>query len=231
METINLKLKNCYGVKSLECSFDFSEKSTYAIYAPNGTMKTSFAKTFFDISLNRASSDLVFTERENVREVTKEDGSDLLPNEVFVIQPYNEGYKSSKVSTLLVNQALRDEYEAIHNSLDEKKDELIRELSALSGTNKDTERLISLDIAFDDKAIFTALARLKAEVLNKSDSELGDVVYSKVLNAKTEGFLNTKDFKEKILEYMTKYNELIDASTYFKEEYLTIIMPQRLPKI
>lgn len=50
-----MNLKNCYGIQSLEKEFDFSRTGNgkpraYAIYAPNGTMKTSFSKTFVDLS-------------------------------------------------------------------------------------------------------------------------------------------------------------------------------------
>lgn len=47
-----LKLTNCYGIAHLEHFFVFtSEKNrSFAIYAPNGIMKTSFSKTFEDLS-------------------------------------------------------------------------------------------------------------------------------------------------------------------------------------
>lgn len=50
MEKLKVSLENCYGIKKLEHNFDFSDGKTCSIYASNGTMKTSFAKTFKDIS-------------------------------------------------------------------------------------------------------------------------------------------------------------------------------------
>ena len=64
MKEINVGLENCYGIKKLSKNFDFSAKSTYAIYAPNGIMKTSLAKTFLDLSNGAESQDSIFTERE-----------------------------------------------------------------------------------------------------------------------------------------------------------------------
>ena len=52
MEKINIYLENCYGIKKLNHTIDFSGKKGYLIYAPNGTMKSSFARTFEDISKN-----------------------------------------------------------------------------------------------------------------------------------------------------------------------------------
>ena len=46
MDKVTVDLKNCYGIKALKTEFDFSGKRAYAIYAPNGVMKTSFARRF-----------------------------------------------------------------------------------------------------------------------------------------------------------------------------------------
>ncbi|HEY5591309.1 MAG TPA: hypothetical protein VIK55_09855 [Paludibacter sp.] len=42
MNKLKIDLEYCYGVKKLNYEFDFTIKPTYAIYAPNGIMKTSF---------------------------------------------------------------------------------------------------------------------------------------------------------------------------------------------
>lgn len=52
-----IDLQNCYGIKSLTTEFDFSEKRTFAIYAPNGAMKSSFAQTFRDVAAGVESRD------------------------------------------------------------------------------------------------------------------------------------------------------------------------------
>ena len=48
MKKISVNFEHCYGINKLQYDFDF-EKSTFSVYAPNGAMKTSFAKTFKDI--------------------------------------------------------------------------------------------------------------------------------------------------------------------------------------
>jgi len=50
MKKLNIDLENCYGIKKLKTQFDFSQGKAYAIYAPNGAMKTSLAQTFKDIA-------------------------------------------------------------------------------------------------------------------------------------------------------------------------------------
>lgn len=46
MRSINIEMTNCYGINKLNYTFDFTEdNNVYTIYARNGLMKTSFAKT------------------------------------------------------------------------------------------------------------------------------------------------------------------------------------------
>jgi len=49
MQTLRIKLENCYGIKKLKTDLDFSQARAIAVYAPNGAMKTSLAQTFKDL--------------------------------------------------------------------------------------------------------------------------------------------------------------------------------------
>ena len=46
MDELKLQLKNCYGIQEMKSQIDFSNNNVAIIYAPNGTMKSSLAKTF-----------------------------------------------------------------------------------------------------------------------------------------------------------------------------------------
>lgn len=70
------------------------------LYAPNGVMKTSFAKTFKDLSERRDSKDSIFPERQTKRQVFDEIGNMASPENIFVISPYERGYHSQRMSTL-----------------------------------------------------------------------------------------------------------------------------------
>lgn len=44
--TVTVNMKNCYGIDALDHTFDFSNNNMpVLVYAPNGVMKTSLAKT------------------------------------------------------------------------------------------------------------------------------------------------------------------------------------------
>ncbi|OAE57424.1 hypothetical protein A7J67_23150 [Achromobacter xylosoxidans] len=82
---LNLDLKNCYGISDLKHRFDFTTSSGYAIYAPNGFMKTSLSKTFDDHAKDKQSEDLIFPDRVTTRELTDENGSSITAESIFVI--------------------------------------------------------------------------------------------------------------------------------------------------
>ncbi|NQV17137.1 MAG: hypothetical protein HQ534_01135 [Armatimonadetes bacterium] len=217
MKKLNIELENCYGIKKLKCSFDFTEKSTYAIYAPNGAMKTSFAKTFLDISNGEESHDSIFKDRKTKRNITDESATELISNKVFVVSPYSRDFKSKKISTLLVNKKLKEKYEKIHADIDDKKEILLVELKNLSGVKKGIEETFSNDFTHTPKEFFKSMLRVKTEVFDKAEPEFENIIYQKIFNDRAVAFLETKDFKTKLTEYIDKYNELIDSSTYFKK--------------
>ena len=217
MQKVKLNLQNCYGITKLEKEFDFSSNKTYAIYAPNGVMKTSFAKTFIDFSNNVESKDLIFSDRKTVREITIENNTSLSKDSVFVIEPYNENFNSMKMSTLLVNKDLKEKYDKIHIKIDDEKERFLKELRGMSGLKDTIEDEISLVFTSETGRLFDSLGRVEKEVLDESEALYSDIKYKEIFNEKVVAFLITKDFKEKIEEYITKYDQLIVSSKYFRK--------------
>src|SRR5437016_269628 len=72
MDKITVALENCYGIRKLRHQFDFSQRKAYAIYAPNGSMKSSFAATFKNIADGTKPVDRIFPERTSVSKITDE---------------------------------------------------------------------------------------------------------------------------------------------------------------
>lgn len=217
MKKLILKFEHCYGIKKLENEFDFSNCTSYAIYAPNGSMKTSFAKTFIDASNGVKSKDLIFPARNTTREIKDENGTEIDKSVIQVIEPYNENYNSDKVSTLLVNKALKERYDTIHKTINENKEELLKPLKKLSGLRSEIESEISMAFTSEEAKLFTALERVEKEVSELTDPNFADIEYSEIFNEKVLKFLQTKDFSTKVAQYISKYDELIEKSNYFKK--------------
>ena len=134
MEKIQLKLRNCYGIEDLEYSFDFSQGSVIAVYAPNGVMKTSLAKTFMDHCLGNKSIDLVYPIRETTREIIDvRAGVELPGSQVLVVEPYKEDYTSQKASLLLLERSIKKKYDDALNAVEGAASELMKKLKVRSG--------------------------------------------------------------------------------------------------
>ena len=105
MDKIEMEFKNCYGIKELKYVFDFTKENGYLIYAPNGTMKTSFAKCLQDISRGQIPSDKIYVDRQATYVLVDESSQQLAEN-ILVVESYNEQLSTEKVSTLLVNSGV-----------------------------------------------------------------------------------------------------------------------------
>jgi len=222
MKKLFLDLEHCYGIKRLQAEFDFEQHgNVFTIYAPNGVMKTSLANTFRDVSNGTSTIDRIWKQNQTRRIIHDENHIALEPESVFVIEPYNENYRSDRISTLLVNDALRQRYLAIHKEIDEKTQTLISELKGPTGLKQGIREELSNAIMSDPNDFFRALGRVKNEVENDDETPLGDIVYSDIFNPKVEPVLNDPAFINKIEDYMKKYDELLSRSTFFRKGVFT----------
>lgn len=218
MDQLNVDLENCYGIKRLTHQFDFSVYKSYAIYAPNGVMKSSFANTFQDVANDVISQDRVFPSRIPKRVIADSSGAPCPKESVFVVMPYNEEFAhSEKTSTLLVNATLRKAYEQLHADVDRTTDELLKALRLQSGSKRDMGKEISECLFQRDDAFHSALLGVAEEVYAEQDAPFKDVPYDVFFNDHVLKFLGTEDIRTAIDLYVKKYNELLASSTYFKK--------------
>jgi len=217
MNGVKVNLKNCYGIRSFEFEFSFTDKKAYIIYAQNGVMKSSFAQTFKDFSENKDSEDRIYKSRLTTREISDLDGNQLATESVFVIVPYNKSFRSQKISYLLANKTLKEEYDEIHIDIESKKELLINALKKTSGIRSDIEEIFSEAVARDKKMFFKAVMMADYEVVNGESSEFGKIHYQTIFNEKVMSVLNDNEFLSNIREYITTYDKLIECSTFFKK--------------
>lgn len=214
MEKLKIKFEYCYGIKKLEKEFVFSNR-TFAIYAPNGSMKTSFAKVFKDLIKEEETKDLIYPERTTIREIKNENDVALLKEEVFVIEPYNETYFSDKESTLVVEKALREQYEKIYSDLDKEKNSFVKNLKSISQSTDCEEEILSTFSENEKDTLFEILERLFS-LINNSNTQYS-FRYNDIFDKKG----NVKKFLDKysktLDEYIKQYDSLISQSGFFKK--------------
>ena len=107
MKTLTIKLEHCYGIRTLDAKLDFATAKAIAIYAPNGSMKTSLAQTFQDIASGTDSKDRIFPARVCTRVVRDENDADLPKDSVLVSRLAHCGFATSSGLTGLSSQADR----------------------------------------------------------------------------------------------------------------------------
>ena len=218
MDRVSIELENCYGIKRLQNQFDFSNHKVYAIYAPNGAMKSSLAQIFQDVADGVVSTDRIFQARVSSRKIADEHGDELAKATIFVVRPYDEEFgPTEKTSTLLVDAKLRKEYEQLHVGIDNAKSLLLKALQEQSHSKKELEKEISSAFTSSDEEFYTALTRIKKELLEQKDAPFADVNYDTIFDDKVLAAIGTKDVKTAIEGYVKRYNELLAASIYFKK--------------
>lgn len=213
MKKIKVELLNCYGIKKLNYEFDFNTNNACIIYAPNGTMKTSFTKTIKDIKLGNESKDRIYQDREYKRSVIR-DGENIKTNEIVVFESLDENFESDKISNLIVNAELKKKYDEINNEIDKSKKELLKLLEKKSGITMRSGLEDTINKDFNNRNIFEALIDANKIDVNR-DIEL--IKYKDVINDKIEKFISDTEVRKLLKEYIEKYDELLSKSTFFKK--------------
>lgn len=222
MKTMTVALKHCHGIRDLNAAFSFEKGNAVAVYAPNGTMKTSLARTFKDLAGGQETADHMFPTRETQRVVTDENGDDLDPNDVVVVLSYDEELgPTESTSTLLVNPELRKEYEGLQIDLLDARDELVAALKTQSGTKQDVASTLSRVFTQQNDRFFEALVRITYEVEQLEDTRFADLPYDVLFNQKVDAALRTPGVQSELAEYVTRLNELLDASSFFDRSTFT----------
>lgn len=223
IQKVKINFEHCYGIHKLCSDFDFSKSNMQLIYAPNGTMKTSFAKTFKDMSDPRGKTkphDQLDKTLQPTCKVMVEDDSgserNITPGEIKVIDSYDPAFSSEEsILTLLANKDIRQQYVDIFRELDNEKKSALSPLKKITGSSNYEQEIIG---AFSDPgtkklSIFEVLATIIDDV--KQSKSTFDFVYNHVFDPKGK----VRDFLDEnydlLQKYSEKYNELLSSSQFF----------------
>ena len=222
MQKLKIALEYCYGIKRLYHEIDFSSYPAVAIYAPNGAMKSSLTNTFQDIAEGKQTSDRIFPDRDSIRTIVDENDDELDPKSIMVVRPYDEDLGSiENTSTLLVNVSLRKDYEKLNASVEANKKQLLDAMKSQSGSKRNLEAEISQAFTPNADQFTNAILRISEEVLGQSDAPFATIPYDLVFDPKVVEMLGDQAVKSALEDYIRKFNELIDKSTYFRRGTFT----------
>jgi len=208
MTELEIHLENCYGIRRFKHKFNFGESKTQLVYAPNGVMKSSLALTLEDIAEGRVSKDRIFSHRVNHREV-KVDGVDIEKDEIFVIQRMKT-VEFKEASTILANEKLKKEYDSINAKLNESKAEFIKVLQPLTGLKVNQIETEIQTIFKQD--FFKFFESYESQINEIIEPVYTNILYTEIFNDKAVKFLESKDFKSKIKDYIKVYDTLVNEN-------------------
>lgn len=212
MKTLSINLENCYGIEQLNETLSFKDVNANLIYAPNGVMKTSLAKTFLKISEGKVPEELIY-EKAPFFEI-KSDGANIQAENILVVEPFSPSFDSKNLSTLLVNQEMKTVYDKVYKDILDAKKKLITELNKVSKVKKEElENTIKSDLGIPD--LFESIRFLQsANIGNDSYSKLP---YTKIFDPKVTELLSDETIKSGITDYTERYNDLVERSPIFKK--------------
>lgn len=216
MNRLTISLENCYGIKKLEGTLDFTAERIYALYAPNGFMKSSLAQVFDDVAKGAQSKDRIFPERVTKRSITDEAGAEIKADSVFVVGPYDpELENSGKTAVLLVDEKLRKLYQKLLAGVAQAKEALLASVREQAKSKRDFEVEISEAFTSAGDEFQNALYRIRKELQGQAEAPLKDIRYDIIFDDKVLEFIQSSDVRSAVAGYVQRYNELLGASTFF----------------
>lgn len=221
MEKLKIELNNCYGIPHMKLDIDFMKKNVAVIYAPNGTMKTSLAKTFLAVSQNREPEERIFGLKS---EYLIEDGAgnSILSNNIMVINPFEENAYENQ-GLLMANENLRKKFIHIHKKIDDKKMTLFEEIKLILHYSKrskfEVENTLVNDFNTSKKQIYKCLEDIRVEMDNEDTQcslDTDELDYSILFNDKVYKVITQGETSVLLNDYEKKYSELVEKSLYMR---------------
>lgn len=219
MQKIKCDLVNCYGIQKLESEFTFSDTSVIAIYAKNGLMKTSLAKTFKKIQDEKRDEirDEIFDIQGEVKITI--DGQGITNKDVFVIKSFEASYQSTNLADLLVDESIKEKIAEVLKL----KSDLLKDLEKASGLKikrvqqgkniRELESEIIEDFNLDGSSILLGLELIQGRI----DIDCSEIKYSDIFDNTTLGYIKKKGFQENIKEFCKTSNEIYERHGFLKK--------------
>ncbi|WP_295816713.1 hypothetical protein [uncultured Veillonella sp.] len=229
MEFLQCKLSNCYGIDALEYTFDFKKVKTnvFAIYARNGLMKTSFAKTFKMLQEGKQSEirDEIFNEEGQVEIITDQGPIDR--DSIFVIKSFESSYESNSISSLLVN----DEIKTNISELISLQGSFLKKLEKASGVKVsrtsqgkiiyDLESKLIKDLELTEDGLLLNLKKIR-DSLASLEIDCEDILYTDIFDESVLKKISNKVFQDSIEEFCASYEEIYRSFSFLDKGNFTL---------
>lgn len=225
MKNLQIQGTNAYGIGSIDHNFDFGRGSCVAIYAPNGTCKTSLRKAIKAWSENAAVQDAFFPDRPSSFSLTATPAEELKRENVLCFQSMGDLTNARFFDDrLLASPELKALYikdkEAHDGELKGLLSSLRREIVSGNNSPKDNEMVSFITDLTGANDLGDAL-----NALVKSIESSDDPMYvtkhklSDVLSKSVESALAKPGVQDSFSDYAKVRNEVLEKSIYFGDGF------------
>ncbi len=224
-KTIKVHIENSYGIIDFTHNFEFDDKSRfYGLYAQNGTMKSSFAKTLESHSRGEAISDRLF----KVDGVCSVDG---IEKENILSYPSFDGRVEicDEAASLVANDEAKKAYDDALKEVSTAYDTLTESLTKMTKTGfaQETDIIAKMYRNFvDEKSVetitvsnvITLLKSILPEV--KSGNILFcDIPYNTFVSSNFNKFVVNKKYAGFFKQLAEAYDKFRTSPTYYRNGF------------
>lgn len=217
MNKISINLEHCFGILKLSQEISFEGENTVLIYAPNGLMKTSFAKTLKLYGQGKVDKikDIVEDIAGNI-DIKDETGNVVLPTSIYVSnceEPDSETPKN--ITSFLADSTLKQQYDSTLKNLSAKQKVLFKEISDLARSTDIVSEFIRTFCDNKPSLFYNKFEEVMAGVVGNEICY--DFKYNSIFDkeGKVRVFIETN--RDDLKNYSTKYQAILQSSKLFKQ--------------
>lgn len=217
MNKIYLNLEHCFGITKLVQELNFDGENVVLIYAPNGLMKTSFAKTLRFYGQEKADriKDVVADVAGNI-DIKDEYGNVILPTSIYVSnceEPDSETPKN--ITSFLADSVLKQQYDSILKNLSEKQKALFKDISDYARSTDIVSEFVRTFCEGKTSLFYSKFEEVMADV--SGNEVCFDFKYNSIFDkdGKVKAFIYAN--RDALKDYFDKYQDILHSSKLFKQ--------------
>ena len=206
MKQISIDIKNCFGIKKLDHTFEFKGNTrAIGVYAPNGSMKSSLCNTFKHIQMGKVEKlQDKFGNQSSIN--INLDENPISCEQILVIDSFDGSMGSCALEeshTLMLNHSLAKKYNEITKDQTELEKQLFNSFESMSGLDRagfisEIKKCFDYsnwtDILVEHEGVDDTLTELKYKDFFTSD--LGKIIENENVKEGLEGFLKKVNSSE-----------------------------------
>ena len=217
MNKIIINLDHCFGITKLSQELTFEGENAVLIYAPNGLMKTSFAKALRLYGQGKVEKvkDVVEDIAGSI-DIKDEHGNVVISSSIYVSNCEEADSETPKnISSFLADSVLKQQYDTILKNLSEKQKALFKEISDHARSTDIVSEFIRTFCDGKPSLFYSKFEEVMANVIGN------EVCYNFKYNSifdkdgKVRAFIDAN--QDALKDYSDKYQAILQSSRLYKQ--------------